>query len=202
MGSTISQADRERIEQGIRNKYKEVARSPQGQFAYPTGKEGLRRLQYDPSILASIPDDVASFYCGVGNPFSIGIIRKGGRILDVGCGAGVDTIIAALLTGGDGNAVGVDIVREMLRAAEKNAKKSGVSNVGFQNASGEKLPFSNEAFDTVISNGAINLIPDKEKAVAEVFRVLKPGGWLMMADQAASGPVQPDLKNRLAHWFR
>jgi arsenite methyltransferase len=197
----IAQDQLDTIEAGIRQKYSKVADSPEGQFAYPTGRKGLEALHYDRTLIDKLPDAVASCYCGVGNPFSLGKIGAGERILDVGCGAGVDTILAAMMAAPNGSAVGVDIVPEMLARAESNRKMTGLGNVSFQNAAGNHLPFSDDAFDVVISNGVINLIPDKEGALAEIHRVLTPGGRLMVADQVAVESVEKDIQTRLANWF-
>ncbi|MDM8540070.1 methyltransferase domain-containing protein, partial [Desulfococcaceae bacterium HSG9] len=171
-------------------------------FKYPTGKKGLEALRYDKNLIDKLPDAVASSYCGVGSPHSLGKIDTGEQVLDIGCGAGVDTILAAMMTGAAENVTGVDIVPEMLERAATNLKMTDLKNVTFKKASGENLPFPGDSFDVVISNGVINLIPDKEKALTEIFRVLKPGGRLMMADQVASGSVQKEIRARLANWFR
>ena len=202
MGSQITTDDLKKIEAGIREKYSKVAKSPEGQFKYPTGEKGLETLHYDKTLIAKLQDAVASSYCGVGNPFSLGRVNSGEQVLDVGCGAGVDTILASMMTGPNGSVVGLDIVPEMLYQAEANLKLTNLANVTFKKASGENLPFPDNTFDVVISNGVINLIPDKESALTEMVRVLKPGGRLMMADQVASGSVQKDMKARLANWFQ
>ncbi len=202
MDSQITTEDLEKIEAGIREKYLKVAKNPEGQFKYPTGKKGLKALHYDKTLIDKLPDAVAATYCGVGNPFSLGKINTGEQVLDIGCGAGVDTILASMMAGPTGNVVGVDIVPEMLQQAENNLMMTDLKNVSFKKTSGEKLPYPVDTFDAVISNGVINLIPDKEAALTEIIRVLKPGGRLMMADQVDSGNVQKDIKARLANWFQ
>lgn len=202
MDSQITIDDLKKIEAGIREKYIKVAKSPEGQFKYPTGKKGLEALHYDKTLIDKLPDAVASFYCGVGNPFSLGKINTGEQVLDIGCGAGVDTILASMMTGPTGSVVGVDIVPEMLQQAETNLRMTVLKSVTFRKASGKNLPFPGDTFEVVISNGVINLIPDKKSALTEIVRVLKPGGRLMVADQVASGSVQKDIKTRLANWFQ
>lgn len=202
MDSQITTSDLIKIEAGICEKYSKVAKSPEGQFKYPTGKKGLETLHYDKTLIAKLPDAVTSSYCGVGNPFSLGKINSGDQVLDVGCGAGVDSILASMMAGPDGSVVGLDIVPEMLHEAETNLKLTNLANVTFKKAAGEKLPLPDDIFDVVISNGVINLIPDKESALTEMVRVLKQGGRLMMADQVASGSVQKDLEARLTSWFQ
>jgi SAM-dependent methyltransferase len=202
MESLISTDDLKKIEAGIREKYNKVAQSPDGQFKYPTGKKGLEALNYENALIEKLPDAVASSYCGVGNPFSLGKINQGEKILDIGCGAGVDTILAAIVAGPKGTVVGVDIVPEMIARAERNLQLMDLNKVNLQKVSGEDLPFADDTFDVVISNGVINLIPDKEAAMSEIIRVLRPTGRLMVADQIAAGSVQKDLKARLANWFQ
>lgn len=202
MESQITQEDLEQITAGIRNKYSRVADSPEGQFKYPTGRAGLEALKYDATLIDNLPDKVAASYCGVGNPFSLGTIRKGDAVLDIGCGAGVDTILAAMMTGPEGKAVGVDIVPEMLQRAEANLRMVNLHHVTFHSARGEHLPFPDDHFDVVISNGVINLIPDKDAALNEIMRVLKAGGRLMVADQVMASGIQKSLKDRLSNWFQ
>lgn len=202
MKTDFTTEDRKKIEEGIRDKYSKVADSPQGLFTYPTGRAGIEALKYAPELVSALPDQVISSYCGVGNPFSLGPINEGDAVLDIGCGAGVDTLIAAMMAGPTGKAVGIDIVPEMLQRAESNLAMKDLQNVTFRMASGENLPFADAEFDVVISNGVINLVPDKTTLLKEVIRVLKPEGRLMVADQVAIGGVQKDMKARLANWFQ
>ena len=202
MSSQLSAQDREQINTGIQEKYKKVAITPEGHFKYPTGRDGLKGLHYNDKLIANLPDAVADSFCGVGNPFSLGKISQGEQILDIGCGAGVDTILAALSVGPKGSVVGVDIVPEIIARAQDNLQMVDLNNVNFKKTSGENLSFANDTFDVVISNGVINLIPDKEAAISEIIRVLKPAGRLMVADQISAGSVQKDIKARLANWFQ
>lgn len=202
MESQIKSEDLQKIAAGIHKKFTQVAVSPEGQFKYPTGKNGLTRLNYDNSLIERLPDEVAASYCGVGNPFSLGEIQQGENILDVGCGAGVDTFLAAILVGPAGSVIGVDLVPEMISRAKSNQHLTNLDNVDFQTVSGENLPFPGDSFDVVISNGAINLIPDKQTALEEIARVLKPAGRLLVADQISAGKMEKDLSARLANWFQ
>jgi arsenite methyltransferase len=202
MATQMTQDDLTKIEEGIRNKYSKVADNQQGLFTYPTGRQGIEAQRYDPELVSALPEAVISSYCGVGNPFSLGPINKGDAVLDIGCGAGVDTIIASMMAGPAGKVVGIDIVPEMLQRAESNLGMTDLQNVTFKRASGEDLPFEDAEFGTVISNGVINLVPDKPALLKEVMRVLRPGGRLMLADQVAIGSVEKDMKARLANWFQ
>jgi SAM-dependent methyltransferase len=198
----LTTEDRGRIEESIRQKYIKVAISPEGNFQYPIGRAGLEALAYDKEMIQNLPDDAVESYCGVGNLFTLGPIQEGETVLDIGCGTGVDTLIAAIMVGPEGKVVGIDMVPEMLERAMKNLNETILSNVTFQPASAENLPFPDESFDVVISNGVFNLIPDKVKALSEVLRVLKRSGRLMIADQTLTGQLPEDAKARIESWFR
>jgi len=196
----FSDEDRKKIEGGIRGKYAKVAFNPQGLFTYPTGRAGLETLKYHPDILQALPEYALESFCGVGNPFSLGEIEQGESVLDIGCGGGVDTMIAATMTGPTGRVVGIDMSSEMLERARENLSQTHLANVSFQESSAEDLPFPDKDFDVVISSGVVNLIPDKLKALREAFRVMKPGGRLMMADQVLTGHLSEDVKTRVDNW--
>jgi ubiquinone/menaquinone biosynthesis C-methylase UbiE len=129
-------------------------------------------------------------------------MREGEAVLDIGCGAGVDSIIAARLVGPTGAVTGIDLVPEMLARARENVRQAGVANVTFQESSAEQLPFPDHSFDVVISNGVFNLVVDKAKALGEVFRVLKLRGRFMLADQVLSGDLAKEIKARIENWAR
>ena len=198
----LTSKDRKRIEESIRGKYTKVASNPENLFNYPTGRLGLETLNYENQILQAMPDGVASSYCGVGNPFTLGPICEGEAVLDVGCGTGVDTIVAANKVGPTGIVTGIDLVPKMLAQARANARMMDLKNVNFLEASAEKLPFPDINFDVVISNGVFNLVIDKPKALAEAFRVLRPGGRLMIADQILVGQLPREKQARIENWFR
>ncbi len=202
MENELTAQDKQRIEESIRRKYLKVAASPERLFRYPTGRAGLERLDYAPDMVRSLPETVAAAYCGVGNPFTLGPIREDETILDIGCGAGVDSVLAAKLAWASGAVTGIDLVPEMLARARENARLAGVDNVTFQEASAEQLPFPENSFDVVISNGVFNLVVDKVKALSEVHRVLKPGGRLMLADQVLAGELPKETKVRVENWAR
>jgi len=199
---TIGAEDRKKIEEGLRQKYVRVAITPEGRFQYPTGEAGLKGQGYDPAILENLPQDVLASYCGVGNPFILGAVKKGESVLDIGCGAGVDTLIAATMVGAKGKAVGIDFIPEMLGRARENLREAALNNVSFQEASAEEIRFPEASFDVVISNGVFNLIPDKLKALKEVLRVLKPSGQFMIADQVLTIEPSDDTQSQIENWAR
>ena len=202
METKFSSAERKRIREGIKEKYKRVANSPDGNFNYPTGRAGLEGQKYDPHVLRELPEDVLASYCGVGNPFSLGSVNKGETVLDIGCGTGVDTLVAAIMVGHEGRVTGIDLIPEMLEQARTNLEKTSLKNVTFQEGSAEQLPFPDETFDVAISNGVFNLIPDKTKALREVSRVLKSSGRFLLADQILMGDMPHDTESMVKNWAR
>ena len=202
METKFTNEDRNRIKATIRQKYAEVSVSPEGLFRYPTGRVGLEALGYASGIIRSLPEAAVSSYCGVGNPFILGQIKEGDEVLDIGCGGGVDTLAAAIIVGSARNVVGIDMVSEMLARTKENLRETLFHNVTLLEASAEDLPFRRNSFHVVISNGVFNLIVDKARALAEVFRALKPNGRLMIADQILTGDLPDDTKSRVESWFR
>jgi arsenite methyltransferase len=202
MDAGLTLQDQKRIEESIKGKYAKVAVSPEGLFRYPTGRAGLETLHYDPQIIQDLPESVVAAYCGVGNPFTLGPIHPGEAILDIGCGVGVDSLIAARLVGPSGSVRGIDLVPGMLNRAKENARLLGAENVELTEGSAEELPFTDSSFDVVISNGVFNLVVDKVKALEEVMRVLKPSGRFMIADQVLAGELPKETKARVENWAR
>ena len=202
METKFNSDERKRIREGISEKYKKVAISPEGKFSYPTGQAGLEGQKYDPEILKALPEYVLALYCGVGNPFSLGSVNKGEAVLDIGCGAGVDTLTAAIMVGPEGWVTGIDLIPEMVKQARTNLEKTSLKNVTFQEGSAEELPLPDETFDVVISNGVFNLIPDKAKALRGVLRVLKSSGRFLLADQILMGDMPADTESMVENWAR
>ncbi len=200
METQFTTQDKKWIQNTIRETYSKAAKGLKGLFNYPTGHEGLTTLKYDPELLQALPPDVTASYCGVGNPFTLGPINAGDAVLDVGCGAGIDTLFSAMMTGPSGKAVGIDLTPAMLQRAKKNFSRTDLKNVTFEEGSVENLPFADENFNIVTSNGALNLVPDKAKAFAEIYRVLKPGGRLMVADEILIGELPKEKDKIIKSW--
>jgi SAM-dependent methyltransferase len=182
------------IRGGITKKYRKVAVSPEGLFRYPTGEASARGLGYPPDLFAAIPLAIRKRFVGVGNPFSLGPIHAGESLLDLGCGAGFDAFIAAQLVGAAGRVTGIDFSPEMLAVARRERVGARIPHVAFVEADIEALPFPDASFHMALSNGVLNLVPDKPTALREIFRVLRPGGRLQACDIGLVGDRLPPDK--------
>jgi SAM-dependent methyltransferase len=190
----------EEIQRAVRAKYAEISCSAAGRFRYPTGRAGAIALGYDLSVLSDLPDDVLDTFCGVGNPLALESIHSGEKVLDIGCGAGLDMILASRLVGPAGRVCGIDLTPEMVEKARANFVRAGVNNANAVVAGSEAIPYDNDTFDVVISNGVLNLSPLKERSFREISRVLKPGGRLRFADIILKEDLPAELANSLEAW--
>jgi arsenite methyltransferase len=183
----------------IRNTYASVSQEPERDFIFPTGRGWAQDLGYPPE-LANVPEAAVESFAGVANPWELGRLSAGERVLDLGCGAGTDSLVAAQMVGPDGSVIGIDMTPEMLARAHRAAAEMGAANVEFVEGEIELLPFADESVDVVISNGVIDLLPDKDTVFAEIYRVLRPGGRIQLADVTIQQPVSEEGKRDIDLW--
>lgn len=192
--------DLKQLREAIQAEYREVAAHPDKGFHFHTGWPLVARLGYEESWLEGISTLAIESFAGTGNPFSLGAPRSGERVVDVGCGAGIDSLIAARMVGPDGQVIGVDMTPDMLQKARRAAAESGIENVSFREGYGEALPVASGWADVVVSNGVLNLMPDKAAALREMARVLKPNGRLQIADILVEKAVPTEAKQKIELW--
>ncbi len=192
--------DAEELRAQISEKYTAVALTPEKGFHFHTGRPLARMHEYDDAVVDALPRSVVDSFAGTGNPFSQGDLKPGETVLDIGCGAGFDTLIAAQQVGPGGRVIAVDMTPEMLQKAERGAKEMGLTNIDFRKGLAEQLPAEDESIDVVISNGVINLCPDKVGVMEEVNRVLKPGARFQIADIIVHKEVPQDAKDDIDLW--
>jgi SAM-dependent methyltransferase len=183
----------------IKKTYASVSEDPERNFIFPTGRAWAEDLGYPPE-LSSVPERAVESFAGVANPWQLGRLAPGERVLDVGSGAGTDSLVAAQMVGPDGRVTGIDMTPEMLAKARASAAQMGTQNVAFVEAEAERLPFPDASFDVVISNGVIDLIPDKDAVFSELHRVLAPGGRLQIADVTIQNPVSAEGRRNIDLW--
>ena len=191
--------DVELLKSEIKKTYAFVSEQPQTEFIFPTGRAWAEDLDY-PRELDNVPEAAVESFAGVANPWTMGRLAEGERVLDLGSGAGTDSLIAAQMVGPTGSVIGIDMTPAMLSKARGAAAETGVSNVEFVESEAEHLPFPDGSFDVVISNGVIDLIPDKDAVFAELYRVLTPGGRIQIADVTIQNPVSAEGRRNIDLW--
>lgn len=184
----------------IQTEYALVATEPERGFHFHTGRPLARLLGYEEAWLDGIPEGAIESLAGTGNPFAVGPILPGERVVDVGCGAGIDSLIAARMVGRNGAVVGVDMTPAMLAKARAAAAAMRATNVDFREGFAESLPVTDEWADVIISNGVMNLFPDKTAGLQEMARVLKPGGRLQIGDILVLKAVPQSAKRDIDLW--
>lgn len=185
----------------VRSMYARVATDPDGDFHFHRGPQyAAEFLGYDPAELAALPREATASFAGVGNPHRIDAIRPGETVLDIGSGAGTDLLLAARRVGPEGKAIGVDMTEAMRERAQGATRAAGMSNVEVRSGDAEALPVEDAGVDVVISNGVLNLTPDKEKAFSEIVRVLRPGGRLLLADIVVDGELSDEIRSDIDLW--
>ena len=192
----------DKLRELVRAEYDRVARQPNGKFHFHRGPEyACRMLRYDPEELATIPPESTAAFTGVGNPHCIGPIEPAETVLDVGCGAGMDLMLAAHFAGPSGKAIGVDITPSMLELTKRGALKAGLwETIEVRRGMAEELPAASESVDVVMSNGVLHLSPDKDRVFREIYRVLRPGGRLHLADVVVQKELSLAVRNDVDLW--
>jgi SAM-dependent methyltransferase len=183
----------------IKKTYSSVSDEPERDFVFPTGRAWAEDLGYPPE-LANVPDAAVESFAGVANPWTMGGLAAGERVLDLGSGAGTDSLIAAQLVGPRGRVTGIDMTPQMLAKARSAAAEMGAANVEFVESEAERLPFADASFDAVISNGVIDLVPDKDAVFGELYRVLTPAGRIQIADVTIQNPVSEEGRRKIDLW--
>jgi SAM-dependent methyltransferase len=184
----------------IQRTYADVSSQPDQEFIFPTGRAWALDLGYPQDLLARVPEASCESFAGVANPFSMGPLQPGEDVLDVGCGAGMDSLVAAQMVGATGSVTGIDMTPEMVAKARGSIAEMGLGNVTVVEGSAEHLPFDHASFDVVISNGVIDLVPDKDAVFSEITRVLRPGGRIQLADVTIQNPVSEESKRDIDLW--
>jgi SAM-dependent methyltransferase len=187
------------LKREIMSTYAAVSDEPEREFIFPTGRAWAEDLGY-PAELANVPETAVESFAGVANPWQLGRLAPGERVLDLGSGAGTDSLVAAQMVGEQGSVTGIDMTPQMLVKARAAAVEMGAENVTFVEAEAEQLPFPDRSFDVVVSNGVIDLIPDKDAVFAELFRVLAPGGRMQIADVTIQNPVSAEGRRNIDLW--
>ncbi len=188
------------LREAIQEEYAEVANHPTKGFHFHTGRPLARILEYRDEWLEGIPESSIESFAGTGNPFSMGELYPSERVVDIGSGAGIDSLIAAKMVGPEGHVVGVDMTPVMLEKARSAAEEAGLENVEFHQSYAEELPVPDGWADVVISNGVLNLMPDKPSVLEETFRALRPGGRLQIADILVQKAVPEGAKRKIDLW--
>lgn len=192
--------DVELLRREVSEHYAEVAHDPGGDFHFHTGRAATDRLGYDEGLLDGLPEACIEAFAGVANPFSWGLPEPGEHVIDIGSGGGLDAMVAARAVGPEGEVVGVDMTPAMLERATRNAAAAGIDNVTFRKGLAEDLPVPDGWADLVISNGVLNLVPDKPAAYTEIVRALRPGGRIQIADVCVEVEVPDEARRDIDLW--
>ena len=200
MSATEAPVDIDVLRHEIRQTYTGVSTDREQAFIFPTGRAWAQELGYPEPELSRVPDASVESFAGVANPFALGALEPGAGVLDLGCGAGTDLLIAAQMVGPEGRAIGIDMTPAMLDRARESAAAMGLANVELHESLIESLPLGDASVDVVVSNGVIDLVPDKDAVFAEIDRVLRPGGRLQIADVVVHTEVSEDARKRIDLW--
>lgn len=200
MEDILDRFDVDQLRKEVQSKYREVADEPGGAYHFHTGRGHAIRLDYPRAILDRLPEEACEAFAGMANPFYWGTPQPGERVVDLGSGGGMDSFVAALYVGNEGRVIGVDMTPEMLDRSRRVAAKYGFANVEFRQGYIEKAPIEDGWADVVISNGVINLCPDKLGVCREIARMLRPGGRMMIADICIDKPIPESALRDIDLW--
>jgi arsenite methyltransferase len=200
MSAADAPVDVDVLREEIRKTYADVSTTPEQEFIFPTGRGWAQELGYPEPELFRVPEASVESFAGVANHWLLGPIEPGSVVLDLGCGAGTDLLIAAQMTGPEGRVIGVDMTPSMLERARASADEMGLDNVELHEVLIESVPVDDASVDVVISNGVIDLVPDKDAVFDEIDRVLRPGGRLQLADVVIHHEVSEDARKRIDLW--
>ena len=200
MESNVVGLDIAQLKAEIAKTYTAVSCEPERDFIFPTGRAWAEDLAYPADLLARVPETACESFAGVANPFSLGTLAPGEHVLDLGSGAGTDSLVAAQMVGPEGSVTGIDMTPAMLDRARRAAGELGAANVRFVEGEVESLPFESASIDVVISNGVIDLVPDKDAVFGEIYRVLVPGGRIQIADVTIQQPVSDEGRRNIDLW--
>jgi arsenite methyltransferase len=193
--------DTQELRSEVSSVYSRVATDPDGEFHFHRGPAyAANFLGYDAEELAALPLATTASFAGVANPHAIAPIVAGETVVDIGCGAGMDLLLAARRVGPGGHAIGIDMTEAMRDRTRGSAAAAGLKNVEVRQADATALPFTDASIDVVISNGVLNLVPEKEKAFAEIYRVLRPGGRLQLADIVLDAELDEGVRRNIDLW--
>ena len=193
--------DAQNVREEISKVYSRVASDPNGEFHFHRGPAyAAEFLGYDPAELAALPSECVAAFAGIANPHAIAPLLPGETVLDIGCGAGTDLLIAARRVGPNGRAIGIDMTEAMRDRALWCAAAAGLTNVEVHRADATALPLPDASIDVVISNGVLNLVPEKDRAFTEIWRVLRPGGRLQLGDIVLNSPISAEARGDVGLW--
>ena len=188
------------LREEVKNKYRDVACNPHGEYHFHTGRPLARRLGYDAAVVDPMPDAAVESFAGVANPFSLRPLVRGEKVVDAGSGGGFDAFVAAQQVGPTGRVIGVDMLQEMLEKSRRTTQLMGLAQVEFREGILEEIPVDDGWADAVISNGVINLCADKQLVFKELWRIMRPGGVLQFGDIANGKPVPESAVRNIDLW--